>query len=538
VAPPGAAPPRQRTQGVLADLHILAPGGTLLGRLGIGLLLLSVAFFFKYSIDQGWLTEWVRLALGLVAGSVLVGLGFRGAGKGEPLGSVLVGGGIAIFFITGFAGHQWFQLVPYPLAFGFLVAASGLGIFQALRSGRQALGVVGLVGALATPLLLTSPSPEVTGLALYVCLIVASVAALYLARGWRAMLLLAAVTAWPVLTLAVAFASREAGTSLWVLQGALTFCALAFWLVPLLPSALWAGAPARWRRSGSDPYVVPWSVHLDALSLSMPLVGILLSAWLWGLSRFQLGWVFFGGAGLALAVGAWLSRTRDPEGSAGTQRYGALLLSTLGVALVLEGNLLYLAIIAEAAVLLVFGSRRMSPPLAWLGGALEMAVAGVFLARMNVESSFWAGDLTAGIDLVALAGAVIIGLSLIGRGEGRLFLFAAYLGLLGWTARELSPFQQGQAFTSLAFGVEGTAVMMGGLLTNRALLQKVGMATLLLVVGKVLLIDLAAVEPIWRVLLLFLFALLFLVLSKFVQGRRRRASEGVAQRPDPPQESI
>jgi hypothetical protein len=237
-------------------------------------------------------------------------------------------------------------------------------------------------------------------------------------------------------------------------------------------------------------------------------------------------------------VGAWLSRTRDPEGSADTQRYVAVLLSTLGVALVLEGDLLYLAIIAEAAVLLVFGSRRKSPPLAWLGGALEVAVVGIFLRRMTVDSSFWAGDLTAGIDLVALAGAVIIGLSLTGRDERRLFLFAAYVGLLGWTARELSPFQQGQAFTSLAFGVEGTAVMMGGLLTNRVLLQKVGMATLLLVVGKVLVVDLAAVEPIWRVLLLFLFALLFLVLSKFVQGRRRRASEGSAQAPETPQESI
>ena len=171
--------------------------------MGIGLLLLSVIYFFKYSIDQGWLTEWVRLVIGLGSGIALVVLGFKGATKGEPLGTVLAGGGIATFFITGFAGHQWFELVSYPVAFGGLVVASALGIFLALRSGAQTLAIVGLIGALATPLLLTSPNPEIAGLALYVSLIVASVAGIYFARAWRALFNIAVVTAWVVLMPAV-----------------------------------------------------------------------------------------------------------------------------------------------------------------------------------------------------------------------------------------------------------------------------------------------------------------------------------------------
>ncbi|MBT8396237.1 MAG: DUF2339 domain-containing protein, partial [Gemmatimonadetes bacterium] len=107
----------------------------------------------------------------------------------------------------------------------------------------------------------------------------------------------------------------------------------------------------------------------------------------------------------------------------------------------------------------------------------------------------------------------------------RLYLFAAYVGLLVWTARELYPFEQGQAFMSFAFGIQGSAVLVAGLLTDRSILQKTGVATLLLVVGKVLLVDMAAVEPIWRVLLLFVFGGLFLLLSKFVQGRRPNPQE-------------
>ena len=709
------------------DLGIWPPSEVFLSRLAILLLLLAVAYFFQYSIDQGWLTEWVRVAIGVFAGVTLVVLGFKGASQGEPLGTVLAGGGIATFFITGFVGHQWFELVSYPVAFGFLVAASGLGIVLALRSGLQALAIVGLIGALATPLLLRSPTTEVAGLAIYVSLIVASVAAIYMVRAWQALLLMAVVTAWLVLSLAVGQIAGLPGESTWVLQGVVAFCALVFWLVPLLRTGLRAKNPGGWLRPESAD--IPWNTHLDGLSLLMPLVGIMMSAWLWNLPRIQLGWAFLGTALLAQGIGSWISRSDDPEESASTQGFVAILLSTVGLGLVLTGDILYLALIAEAVALFTVGTRKGSLVLLGLGGAVELlvlgllvfrlvfggtllegdlsslfdlaaiggaafigtrlkitegqkgffigaflaalaftarelnghlaflylaylvegvathvvaarkksqllerlgfvalgltvfffilgfqsgrtllggdltllvdvaallgmvyvgtlvstrearwglfagaylgllaligrelgghltilylvfilaavvtqflavsrrkadfsalghipalVVLGLFLSRMGIDQSLWAGDLTSFVDLLALGGIAYIGTLLSGREVRRLYLFGAYVGLLAWTTRELYPFEQGQAFMSLAFGLEGTVLLVGGLLRNRALLQQTGMATLLLVVMKVLLVDLAAVEPIWRVLLLFLFAVLFLVLSKFVQGRRR-----------------
>ncbi|MCJ7629153.1 MAG: DUF2339 domain-containing protein [Longimicrobiales bacterium] len=632
-APRGGAKDSKVGLGFLADSGILAPGGTFLSRVGIGLLLLSVAFFFKYSIDQGWLTEWVRLAIGVMAGIILVILGFKGASKGEPLGTALAGGGIATFFITGFVGHQWYELVSYPMAFGFLVAVSGLGIFLALRSGLQALAMVGLIGALATPLLLTAPRPDVVGFALYVSLIVASVAAIYMARAWRALLLMAVVTAWLVLSIAVGQATGLTANSVWVVQGGIAFIALVFWLVPLFRAVLRAQDPGRWPRpegaQGPWSAYAPWDAHLDALSLLMPVVGVMFSAWLWELSRPQLGWAFLGTALLALGVGGSISRTRDPEDSASTQWFVAILLSTVGMGLVLTGDILYLAFIAEAVALLTLGSRKRSPALLGLGGVVEVVVAGLFLfrlafggtllegdlssvfdlaaiggavvigtqltnpdgrrgffigaylaflaftarelndhqslrylafvltvvvtqvvavsrrnsllsalghvpaivvlslfwSRLDAAHSLWAGDLTSLVDLAALGAVAYVGTLLRGRDGWQLYLFGAYLGLLAWTAKELYPVEQGQALMSLAFGVEGTVLLVAGLLTGRAILQQVGMGTLLLVVVKVLLVDLAAVEPIWRVLLLFLFAVLFLVLSKFVQDRRRLRSD-------------
>ncbi len=734
VAPPGVD--TEALKDFLERLGIYPLRGVFLARLGIVLLLLSVAYFFKYSIDQGWLVPVVRLAIGVGVGIGLVSMGFKGASKGEPLGTVLAGGGIATFFITGYTGHQWYSLVSYPVAFGFLLAASALGIFLSLRSGLQALALVGLIGALGTPLILTSQATEVAGLALYVSLIVASVCAIYLLKAWRALIISGAVTAWAVLGLAVSITAPAAGVAGWTVQGSLVVCALLFWVVPLYRAAMRGKNPEKWplpagvnddwtwRSEGS------WSLHLDALTLLMPLTAVAFTGWLWDLNRFQLGWVVFAAALLAQGVGSWLNRTPDPEDSAPTQRFVALLLTTFGLGLVLTGDVLYLAFIAEGVALFWGAARRKSRLLLGFGVAVQLVVLFLFLLRFSEyrlggagtvtlgpdlvaigaagfigarimgengrrifytgaylallsligwelreqssilylaylllavgtqflavrvrdqvlerlsyvafglvvlfflfglttgrtilggdltllidlaallgtvylginagkpelrlgllagayvgllavlgrelqenptllylvvlctavltqamasrsKSTFWtglghlpmvivlgffgngwengrnllSGDVTSFVDLAAIGSAAYIGTLLTpGRGRG-LYLFGAYAWLLLWVGRELYPFEQGQAWMSLAFGLQGAVALVAAFILNRSALQKLGVATLLLVVGKVLLVDMAAVEPIWRVLLLFAFGGLFLLLSKFVQGRKPR----------------
>lgn len=48
-----------------------------LGRVGLGLLFLGLAYLFRYSIDQGWITPAVRVATGTGIGAVLLVLGLR-----------------------------------------------------------------------------------------------------------------------------------------------------------------------------------------------------------------------------------------------------------------------------------------------------------------------------------------------------------------------------------------------------------------------------------------------------------------------------
>jgi len=174
-----------------------------------------------------------------------------------------------------------------------------------------------------------------------------------------------------------------------------------------------------------------WSIHLDALSLLMPLAAITFSAWLWDLSRVQLGWVVLGVALLVQGVGSWLVRTPDPEDSASTQRFVAILLSTFGLGLILTGDVLYLAFVAEAVALFWGARRRESRLLLGFGVAVQVLVLLIFLGRLAL-GRFAGWDLvTPGPDLIAIGAAGFIGARLVGEKGRRILYTGAYLGLPG-----------------------------------------------------------------------------------------------------------
>jgi len=657
---PPRAPRKKLDLPSLSDL--LAPEGALLSRVGIFLIILAIMFFFKYSIDEGWLIPSVRIAIGFAAGGGLLVLGARGAVRGEHLGTALAGGAIATFFITGYAAHQWYSLIPYLAAFGVLVAASALGIALSLKSNRQALAIVGLGGALSTPVLLVTQSLRIESHIGFICLVVASIVAVYMSKAWRLLLMLAVVTGGMAIAAALGQAEDAAlSASAWAVQAGIIFCAAAFWMAPVVRAVLRARAPDPWPRPKSRSGF-PWSAHLDLLSLGVPVIAIGFSTVLWDLSRDGAGWAFLGTAAVVFAFGYVVNQMRDPEESASTQFFVSLLLATAGLGLVLEAEAFYLVLALEAAVLIVLGVRKNSLPLEALGAVMQLTVVAMFASRILTVDTLAEGNVSALTDLAAIAAAVVIGTQMKGAvarggfffaayigllvftgreladyptalyavilveaagiwalglwrsapvlvrlghfgmfvvgwmflagfdgaargfGEDRLLLLldivvlgaatwvgtrvlgsrlredrtlgeilgtqfsesgtrsiylgAAYLGLLALTVRELTPLDHGPALASLGLGLEGAAVLVLGFIRERAVLQRVGMITLLLVAVKLLLMDMAAVDPLWRVLLFLLIGGLFLVVSKVTQGSGAGAGGGEGESepraPEPP----
>jgi hypothetical protein len=108
------------------------------------------------------------------------------------------------------------------------------------------------------------------------------------------------------------------------------------------------------------------------------------------------------------------------------------------------------------------------------------------------------------------------------------YRLAAHLAILGWFRHELVTLENGQALVTVAWGAYAIAVVVGGLWGGRRMpLVYTGIGTLFVVLGKLFLVDLAAIDPLWRVLLFLGFGGMFLWLSYFFQN-------AISGKPRPP----
>src|SRR5699024_11267100 len=115
----------------------LQSGYQSLNRIVIGLLLIGVAFLFKYSIDQGWLIPAVRSAIGLGIGLFLFISGLRMSGEMNPFRQILLGGGIAVFYITGFATYQLYSFLPGAIIWAFMIVVTLLALLLSLQQDAR-----------------------------------------------------------------------------------------------------------------------------------------------------------------------------------------------------------------------------------------------------------------------------------------------------------------------------------------------------------------------------------------------------------------
>lgn len=108
-------------------------------RIGGVLLLLGVLFFFKVASERNWLGPWARVASGLGAGAVCVGLAALLRKRLAPRWvGVMVGVGLAILLGAVWAAHAIYELIPGWVAFVavtlFALGAGAIAVAWRLES--------------------------------------------------------------------------------------------------------------------------------------------------------------------------------------------------------------------------------------------------------------------------------------------------------------------------------------------------------------------------------------------------------------------
>ena len=187
-------------------------------------LLLGAIFFLSLAFSRGWITEPLRVLIGLVAGAALLVLGelsftrLRGA-----LGHVLVAVGLAIISLALLAATRLYHVVPveWGLLGAFVAAVAAAAI--AVRHDSQVVAAFGLTAVLASPPILGASPTLVTLLFVAATLVGTTGVALF--RTWVWLPPLAFVLAGPQL------ASYVTGGPP-VAEGLIAIA--GFWLVNLL----------------------------------------------------------------------------------------------------------------------------------------------------------------------------------------------------------------------------------------------------------------------------------------------------------------
>lgn len=492
-----------------------------LNKVGIGLLLFGVAFLFKFSVDQGWLSPTVRVGFGFAVGVCLLAVGLRLYEHRRAFSQVLLGGGIGTFYITGFAAYSLYALVPHALAFAFMVATTLLAFAISIRQSQPVLSMIGAAGGFGTPFLLHSEAGSAAELVLYAGLLLAGTVAIYCYRGWRSLLLASTGGMWLVL---LAGYGNAGGYGVEIPETealALQTGVIAAFLLP------WLGSLGReiLQRDGAES-ATPGKAHVHLLSVSSPLLSVAFIAAIWSLPADSVGWVAAAIAGIYSVAYAVLRRLREAD-FAYTHALTALLLGTLAVALLLDGHALFITLAVEAAVLHLV-ARRITDQIVAVKAHGIFAIVGLWLVG-RLAFGAWDDAFNGPVDTAFLNARTLADLTAVSAAAASSFLFtsrriawiyriAAHAGALALVWREFSLVPDGNAYVTLVWGAYAAVLVVVGLKMDRTLSRQLGLVTLLVVVGKLFLVDLVWVSALWRILLFLGFGGLFLVLSYYLQA--------------------
>jgi uncharacterized membrane protein len=270
--------------------------GTWFARGGALAVLIGAGFAFKYGIDRGFITEQLRVLIGLLAGLGFVAWGYWARQRRwHTFCQAVTAGGIAICYLSVIVANLAYHLISAPVTFTALVAITVGSATLAYVYDSLALAILATAGGFLNPFLASQGGrPEGIPLYTYVAVLDAGVLGLAFFKAWRPLDALARVGTWLLFGVGlstVGFGAAEAFATAFL---------LLFIAVPMLATL----APARRNEGPSDEADgVMLAISAAAyFGYSMFLLRRSGHADLRGIFTFVLAAAFAGLAGLARAV--------------------------------------------------------------------------------------------------------------------------------------------------------------------------------------------------------------------------------------------
>ena len=201
-------------------------GENLINKIGIGILVLGIAYFVRYAIDKNWISEIGRVAIGILSGGLLTFLAHKIRKSYTAFSSVLVGGAMAIFYYSISIGFHDYQLFSQPVAFALMVLITGFSVLLSISYDRKELAILGLIGAFSTPLMVSNGEGNYQVLFSYLAIVNVGMLVLAYFKKWNVVNILS--FAFTVMLFGGWFVSKVVGVVNPPYQGAMFFAGLFY----------------------------------------------------------------------------------------------------------------------------------------------------------------------------------------------------------------------------------------------------------------------------------------------------------------------
>jgi uncharacterized membrane protein len=511
-------------------------GGRVFAWIGGLAVLLGVIFFMRSAVDSSWFTEEIRTVMGALGSFLLllVGVWLHERKGHAEVGRIATATAIAGLYATAVVSTQTYDL--FSPIFGLEAAAliGVIGVFIAVRWSSMLVAGMGILGALAAPMLVGTPTDG--GSIAFVAVALAASVGVLLWQRWNWLALGAFAVSAPQLIEWV-WLNKSDEPSLLLLA-----VLVGFWV-------LYVASAFGYELRSRAKEALPAASWLLLLASSTLVVGM----GYYVLDRVddQIGlhaWVFgFAAAHLLLGSAAVRFGVHREIGS--LLIGGGIGLASFGAANAFDGPVLVAAWSAAAAALAYLATRVDATPnpalsnaerlLFTAGGFLGLAIMHVLFVEAPPNSiAYGVEDL--GSSLVAIASCA--GAALAFHRFGRQiephaatvagFIGAAALVFLGSVliidaigandsgeAREI-----GQAWLSAFWAATGLGAVVWGMVRRSVNVRLGGLALLMVVIGKVWTYDLAELEELARALSFVALGLLLLA-GAFAYQRFRPEEE-------------
>lgn len=201
-------------------------GENLANKIGIGILVLGIGFFVKYAIDQEWINEIGRVAIGIFCGGILLAIAHRMRKTFPGFSSVLVGGGIAVLYLTITIAHQEYRIFGQTAAFALMVLITAFTVILSLGYDRMELAILSILGGFASPFMVSSGEGNFITLFTYVLILDCGMLALAYYKKWNPVNIIC--YAFTVILFGSWLGSKFQGTDIGMVAWAMSFSTLFY----------------------------------------------------------------------------------------------------------------------------------------------------------------------------------------------------------------------------------------------------------------------------------------------------------------------